>query len=221
MIDPSVLAAMAAVRQDDANKRTNFKNAFTFLAPSCPILAKAAKKGRVSFEANVSGATGGKPHQGGLGGDCEKPGKGMTGVALRYHKFEEFKNLSKEQQDELIEWNRANGGKNQDRKKGKCSSTLGSPCQNKSDNMTKMLKSMISEMEACQNKLFEAMADVQTTSVAAIQAAAASPAPSPRAAGVGTLVESAGTVAPEVMIERANAAMLKFTGILKLKDNKA
>ncbi len=67
-IDPSVLAAMAAVCQDDADKRINFKNAFTFLAPSCPVIAKAAKKGRVSFEANVSG-TGGKPHQGGLGGD--------------------------------------------------------------------------------------------------------------------------------------------------------
>ena len=55
-IDPSVLAAMAAVRQDDADKRVNFENAFTFLAPSCPVLAKAAKKGRVSFDVNVSGA---------------------------------------------------------------------------------------------------------------------------------------------------------------------
>jgi hypothetical protein len=159
---------MAAVRQDDADRCINFKNAFTFLAPSCPVLAKAAKKGRVSFEANVSGAAGGKPHQGGLGGDCEKPGKGTTGVALCYHRFKEFKNLSKEQQDELTEWNRANGGKNQDRKKGKCSSTPGSPRCNKSDNTTKKFNSMISEMESCQNKFFEAMADVQTTSVAAI-----------------------------------------------------
>ncbi len=99
-IDPSVLASMAAVRQDDADKRINFENAFTFLAPSCPVVAKAAKKGRVSFVANVSG-TGGKPCQGGLGGDREKPGKGVTGVALCYHKFEEYWNLSKEQQDEL------------------------------------------------------------------------------------------------------------------------
>ncbi len=93
MIDPSVLAAMAAVRQDDANKLINFKNAFTFLAPSCPVVAKATKKGRVSFEVNVSG-TGGKPDQGGLGGDCEKPGKGATAVDLCYHKFEEYRNLS-------------------------------------------------------------------------------------------------------------------------------
>jgi hypothetical protein len=114
-----ILAAMAALPQDDADKRTNFKNAFNFLALSCPVIAKAAKKGRVSFEANISG-TGGKFHQGGLGGDCEKPGKGATGVALHYHKFEEYRNLSKEQQEELIEWNKANGGgKNHGKKKGK------------------------------------------------------------------------------------------------------
>jgi hypothetical protein len=80
-IDLSVLAAMAAVHQDDADKHINFENAFSFLASSCSVLAKAMEKGRVSFEANVSG-TGGKSHHGGLGGDFKKPGKGATGVAL-------------------------------------------------------------------------------------------------------------------------------------------
>ena len=137
---------MAEVRQDDADKRINFENAFTFLAPSCPVVVKATKKGRVSFEANVSG-TGGKPHQGGLGGDHEKPGKGATGVALCYHKFEEYRNLSKEQQEELTKWNKANGGgKNHGKKKGKRSLPAGSP-HNKSDN-AKKFKSMISAMEA-------------------------------------------------------------------------
>jgi hypothetical protein len=207
---------MAAVRQDDADKHINFENAFTFLAPSCPVVAKAAKKGRVSFEANVSG-TGGKPHQGGLGGDCEKPGKGATGVALCYRKFEEYRNLFKEQQEELAKWNKANGGgKNHGKKKGKRSLPASSP-RNKSDN-TKKFKSMISAMEAQQNELFEAMADVQNTSVAAIRASATSPAASPRAAGLGAVVGSAAGVAPEVMFERANVAILKLTGILKLKD---
>jgi hypothetical protein len=53
--DPNVLAATAAVCQDDADKRVNFENSFTFLAPTCPVTAKVAKKGRVSFDANVSG----------------------------------------------------------------------------------------------------------------------------------------------------------------------
>jgi len=105
--DPNVLAALAAVCQDEVNKRVNFENSFTFLAPTCPVTAKVAKKGRVSFDANISG-TNGKTH-GGLGGDREKPGKGASGVALRYHKFAEFKNLPKDQQDELVEWNKANG----------------------------------------------------------------------------------------------------------------
>ena len=68
--DPNVLAAMAAVCQDEVNKRVNFENSFTFLALTCPVTAKVAKKGRVSFDANISG-TNGKTH-GGLGGDREK-----------------------------------------------------------------------------------------------------------------------------------------------------
>ncbi len=62
------------------------------------------------------------------------------------------------------------------------------------------------------------MADVQTTSVAAIWASAMSPAASPRTAGVGAVVGSVVGVASEVMIESVNFAMLKLTGILKSKD---
>jgi hypothetical protein len=69
---------------DDAKKQVNFENAFTFLAPTCPVAAKAAKKGMVLFEANVLSTN--MKAQAGLGGDCEKPGKGRTGVALCYHK---------------------------------------------------------------------------------------------------------------------------------------
>jgi hypothetical protein len=39
-----------------------------------------------------------------------------------------------------------------------------------------------------------------------------------RRTGVGAVVGSAAAVAHKVMIEHANVAMLKFTGILKLKD---
>jgi hypothetical protein len=79
-IDQSVLAAIAAVRQDDTNKRVNFEDAFTFLAPTCPVAEKAAKKGRILFDANVLSTN--VKAQAGLGGDCQKPRKGRTGVAL-------------------------------------------------------------------------------------------------------------------------------------------
>jgi hypothetical protein len=83
----------------------------------------------------------------------------------------------------------------------------------------KKLKSMISEMEACQKKMYEAMADVQKTSIAAIQATTASTTPPQHATTVGAVI---GTVAaPEVMIEQANVAMMKLTGILKSKEKKA
>ena len=179
--DPNVLAATAAVRQDDADKRVNFENSFTFLAPTCPVTAKVAKKGRVSFDVNVSG-TNGKP-QGGLGGEHEKPGKGATGIALRYHKFDEFKLLPKDQQDELSEWNKANGrgkgggGKGGGKEGGKGGGKRRPPGGSPRNDPTKKLKSMISEMEACQTKMYEAMAEVQTTSIAAIQATTASPTP--------------------------------------------
>ncbi len=66
---------------------------------------------------------------------------------LHYHKFEEYRALSKEQQEELTEWNKANGGgKNHGKKKGKHSLPAGRPC-NKSDN-AKKFKSMISAIEA-------------------------------------------------------------------------
>jgi hypothetical protein len=76
---------------------------------------------------------------------------------------------------------------------------------------------MLFELEAHHTKMYKAMADVQSTSIAAIQATS-SPASTPRATSVGAMIGTAGIIAPEVMIEQANVAMLKLTGILKSKD---
>ncbi len=75
-------------------------------------------------------------------------------------------------------------------------------------------------MEACQTKMYEAMADVQITSIAAIQATTASPTAPQRATTVGAVIGTV-AIASEVMIEQANVAMMKLTGILKSKENKA
>jgi hypothetical protein len=224
-IDPSVLAAIAVVHQDDANKRVNFENAFMFLAPTCPVAAKAAKKGRVSFEANVLSTN--MKAQAGLNGDRKKPGKGRTGVALRYHKYNEFQALSMEQKAELNEWKEANGRSKEDKgggKKGRGKRSPGGSPRN-ATNANKKWKSMISEMEACQKKMYEAMAEVQATSIAAIHATYIGALPFqranyPRATTIGAMTGAA-AVAPEVMVERANVAMMKLTGILKSKDKKA
>jgi hypothetical protein len=62
------LAALAAIHQDELDKHMNFENLFAYLVPVCPVAAKAAKKTKVSFDVNVSGAGGGmKTPGGGLG----------------------------------------------------------------------------------------------------------------------------------------------------------
>ena len=37
--DPTVLAALAAIRQDELDKRVNFENSFAYLVPVCPVAA--------------------------------------------------------------------------------------------------------------------------------------------------------------------------------------
>jgi hypothetical protein len=182
-IDPSVLAAIAAVHQDDANKQVNFENAFTFLAPTCPIAAKAAKKGRILFDANVLSTN--LKAQAGFGGDRKKPRKGRTGIALHYHKYNNFQALLAEQKAELNKWKEANGHFKHDKVKGGGKkgggkrSPGGSPCN--STNAAKKWKSMISKMEACQTKMYEAMANMQATSIAANHATSTGATPFQRA----------------------------------------
>ena len=77
---------------------------------------------------------------------------------------------------------------------------------------------MIASKEAQQAEMIEALAEVQKANIAAMHA---SPASSPHTAGVGAVHGTAGAVPPEVMIERANVAMLKLSGILKSKNTKA
>ena len=118
------------------------------MAPTCPVAAKAAKKGRILFDANVLSTN--MKAQAGLGGDCKKPGKGRTGVALLYHKYNKFQALSVEQKAELNEWKETNGCSKEDKGGGKkgggnCSPG-GSPCNAINTNIK--WKSMISDMEA-------------------------------------------------------------------------
>ena len=78
-VDPTVLAALSSVCQDDLLKRVNFEAMVSFLIQSCPVVAKQKKRG-VAFNANVSGVK--------TTGDTtsKKPTVGTTGVQLRYYK---------------------------------------------------------------------------------------------------------------------------------------
>jgi hypothetical protein len=209
-IGPTVLAAIAAVRQHEADKHVNFENTFAYLVPVCPVTPKTAKKtGKVAFDASVSGTSG--KTQWGLGGGNANPGKGSTGVALCYHHHKEFHALNKEQKDELCEWTKANGGKKAGGKKP------ASPRKLDGGGSTKKFKSMLSELEACQCKMFEAMAEVQQTSMNAIHAGVSSATVS----SMKPITKDSGDVmSKDVYVEHANVAMLKLNSILKSKDAK-
>ncbi len=76
---------------------------------------------------------------------------------------------------------------------------------------------MLSELEARQSKMFEAMAEVQQTSMNAIHAGVSSATVSSIRP---TTKDSGDVVSKDVYIERAIIAMLKLNSILKSKDAK-
>jgi hypothetical protein len=204
LTDPTILAALAAVRQDETDKRVNFESSFIYLVVVCPVEAKLAKKGKVTFQADISATS---ATAAGLGGDAKKPGFGMTGVALRCHKHKDFVKLPKDQKDELSAWQRANSDKNNGGGKRKSS-------PGKSD-LSKKIKSMISARETKQNEVMQAMADAQQAGISAMLAGLTHSAAKAVVIGVAVALPIADT--REVLMERANVAALKFQGIFKAK----
>ncbi len=148
-VDPTILAALAAVCQDEQVKHVNFESAFAHLLVVCPIEAKLAKEGKVSFQVSSTEAV----TASGLGGNAKKPGFGITGVSLRYHKDKDFVKLPKEQKDELTAWQKANAGKPGDGNKH-------SPGK-QNNYATKKFKSMISALKIKQNEVIVVMANAQ------------------------------------------------------------
>lgn len=114
--DANVLSVVAAIKQDETNRRVNFEAAVASLVVECPVAKKNRAKARGSLaNAQVSGvdASPGDKKTGSKPSDLGK-GYGKTGVPLRYHKNNEFKKLSDEQKAELREWRAANKAKGND-----------------------------------------------------------------------------------------------------------
>ena len=61
-----------------------------------------------------------------LTGGNPSPGKGESGISLRYHTHKELLDLNKDQRIELSEWTKANGGKKKGGGKQKGDSSRGS-----------------------------------------------------------------------------------------------
>ena len=97
--DPGLQPAMASIKTDNGleGMRNNFEATAAHLLPYDPVAKKRSsgqKKGlaEISSVMDTSNAT------------MKKPSIGKTGVHLRYYKTGEYRNLSREQRDELREW---------------------------------------------------------------------------------------------------------------------
>ena len=90
--DPELLAAMAAVKQDDPGMRDSFELAMTFIAPSDPVARKKQANKRPAAEISATFAEGSLRKQ------------GATGVELRWYKRKEFAELTDAQKEELKSW---------------------------------------------------------------------------------------------------------------------
>ena len=197
-IDPGVLAAIAAVRQDEGDKRVNFESAVAYLAPVCPVVTKQQKKGRL--EVNVSGAS-----ASGLGSI------GKTGVSLRYHKYAEFQKLSDEQKKELKEW-KANNKKDGKRK--------GASVGDK--RATKKMKGMLAAFSTANKEAIQALADSNSATVAAVAAGSgsASGMQTGQRGTIGVVTTVTPTKTPAEMMLAAEVAALKLQSILKGGEKK-
>ena len=100
--DPGLQAAMASIKTDNGleGRRNNFEATAAHLLPYDPVAKKKSsgqKRGsaQISSVMDTSNPT------------MKKPSIGKTGVHLHYYKTGEYRNLTREQKDELREW-RAN-----------------------------------------------------------------------------------------------------------------
>ena len=99
--DAQLLTAIEAVRGDQTpvtGKANNFEAAAAHLQPRCPVTRRKTSRKRPASVADATVA--------GLGGGAA-PSIGKSGVHLRWHKYNEYRVLNKDQRAELYEWQNA------------------------------------------------------------------------------------------------------------------
>lgn len=105
--DAGLNAAMASIRTDDGptGMRNNFESAVAHLLPYDPVAKRrtttAGSKRGVANISSIGDGDSGTTH-------VSKSSIGKTGVHLRYHTPEEYRELNDEQKNELREWRENN-----------------------------------------------------------------------------------------------------------------
>jgi len=137
--DPDLRAALSSIRINTDNMRDNFEKCVAFLLPVCPYAKHKSAAPKNPRLPNVSSTV------------LRNSGSSKTGVDFRWHTHKEYAKLSKEQKNELREWQNSNEGKAQIDKyheeKRKRNNDNGK--SGKNNNMTrKQLQAKINSLEA-------------------------------------------------------------------------
>ena len=202
--DADLLAAVAAIKQDDPGKRSSFEDAVAFIIPCCPVEKKKVK--RTHFSATVASSNGLNTKL--------KSGIGKTGVELRFHKHEEFWALPEDQRQEVSEHTAAMkaAGLLNNSTKRKAGGAKGNGQANKKKKVN------VSSAIAQQGKLMAAMASTLSQTQAALSSLNAKGSKSLEASvGALSVEESPAKPGDETakLIKQANASALKLQNILK------
>lgn len=124
--DAGLQAAMANIRTDEADKRQDFERAAAYLLPYDPVAKKRNKRDRdgnqiaaVDVQDDGNGGAVVSAAQSGGQGFGSKKAIGKTGVHLRWHEPEEYRNLEKAERFELYQWQQKQIAQGIDPKTGK------------------------------------------------------------------------------------------------------
>ena len=90
--DPELLAAIAAVKQDDPGMRNSFEQTVTFISPSDPVARKKKSNKRPTADISATFVDGQLQQQ------------GSTGVEFRWYNRKEFVALNESRKEELKGW---------------------------------------------------------------------------------------------------------------------
>jgi hypothetical protein len=114
-LDQKLISRIESVKSDDGpnGKNNEFDLCVQYLLPACPVYNRQKSDGYT----NNDGANNKKNVS--VSEVTIQKGKGKTGVDLRWHKYNEYNKLNREQKDELGIWQRsAEGKKAKDKYKG-------------------------------------------------------------------------------------------------------
>ena len=83
-------------------KMNDFEAEVSFIITHDPVVSKKNKKSLPDISTTDGEASNNRGAQ--VSRSSVKPSKGKTGVELRFYKTQEYRNLSKQQKEELYEW---------------------------------------------------------------------------------------------------------------------